>query len=50
MDALKRTQDDLGKGKQKLEDMLERLEREQVMTDQNKLILLVVHTSRHKQG
>lgn len=30
MDALKKTQEDLGKGKQKLEDMLAKLEREQV--------------------
>lgn len=30
MDALKRTQEDLQKGKSKLEDMLEKLESEQV--------------------
>ena len=30
MEALKRTQEDLGKGKQKLEEMLAKLEREQV--------------------
>ena len=32
MDALKRTQDDLNKGKASLEDMLTRLEKEQVST------------------
>ena len=30
MDALKKTQEDLQKGKQKLEEMLEKLESEQV--------------------
>jgi len=32
MNALKKTQEDLQKGRQKLDDMLQRLEREQVLT------------------
>jgi len=32
MNALKKTQEDLQKGRQKLDDMLQRLEREQVPT------------------
>lgn len=32
MNALKKTQEDLQKGRQKLDDMLQRLEREQVRT------------------
>lgn len=39
MDALKKTQEDLGKGKQKLEDMLAKLEREQNEVERNVTIL-----------
>jgi len=40
MNALKKTQEDLQKGRQKLDDMLQRLEREQVLVLIQDMLLL----------
>lgn len=39
MDALKKTQEDLQKGRQKLDDMLERLDKEQVFSASISMLL-----------
>jgi len=44
MNALKKTQEDLQKGRQKLDDMLQRLEREQVV------MFLCLHQLVYKAG